>query len=192
MNSRPKVGESHNGSVKVIRNMAALLLCCLAPRASAAQSPAQAGLLDFIATHRDRRFDGVPHEVLAFYYTWYGRPERQDHWVHWGGQNTTNHSTPQTTHYPARGAYDSQDPALVDAHIREAKSCAVSGFIATWWGQGSYEDRSFALLLARAEQKISKPASIGKPHLDQAANKLTGQSPTLFMCFRVMARTGRF
>ena len=91
--------------MKVIRIIAALLLCWLAPHESVAQSPAQAGLLDFIATQRDRHFDDVPHEVLAFYYTWYGRPERQDHWVHWGGENTTNHSTPQTMHYPARGAY---------------------------------------------------------------------------------------
>ena len=142
--------------MKVIRIIAALLLCWLAPRNGAAQAPALAGLLDFVATQRERHFDGVPHEVLAFYYSWYGRPERQDHWVHWGGENTADHSTPETTHYPARGAYDSQDPALVDGHILEAKSHGVSGFIATWWGQGSYEDRSFALLLARAEQKDFK------------------------------------
>ncbi|MGD1085608.1 MAG: glycoside hydrolase family 99-like domain-containing protein, partial [Verrucomicrobiota bacterium] len=153
---------------------------------------------------------GVPHEVLAFYYTWYGRPERQDHWVHWGGENTTNHSTPQTTHYPARGAYDSQDPALVDAHILEAKSSGVSGFIATWWGQGTYEDRSFALLLARAEQKEFKaslywetaPGS-GREQIDGAiadwvyvlsrygANKAflkVDQRPVIFVYGRVMGQ----
>jgi hypothetical protein len=210
MNSCPKVGGSHNGSVKVIRIIAALLLCWLVPRESAAQSPAPAGLLDFIATHRDRHFDGVPHEVLAFYYTWYGRPERQDHWVHWGGENTTNHSTPQTTHYPARGAYDSQDLALVDAHILEAKSHGVSGFIATWWGQGSYEDRSFALLLARAEQKDFKvsiywetaPGS-GREQIDGAIADLVymlsryganraflkvDQKPVIFVYGRVMGQ----
>jgi hypothetical protein len=133
--------------------IAALLLCWPGPRDGAAQGPTPAGLLDFIAAQRERHFDGVPHEVLAFYYGWDGRPERQNHWVHWGGENTTDHSTPQTTHYPAGGAYDSQDPALVDRHILEAKSHGVSGFIASWWGQGSYEDRSLALLLARAEQK---------------------------------------
>jgi len=45
---------------------------------------------------------------------------------------------------------------VVDAHILEAKSHGVSGFITTWWGQGSYEDRSFAILLASAEQKDFK------------------------------------
>jgi hypothetical protein len=142
--------------MKIIHLVATILLGCLAARQSAAQSQVQPGLLDFIAAHRDRHFDGVPHEVLAFYYTWYGRPERQRQWVHWGGENATNHSTPETTHYPALGAYDSQDPALVDAHIQEATDCGVSGFIATWWGRGSYEDRSFQLLLARAEQKDFK------------------------------------
>ena len=142
--------------MKIIHLVAAMLVCCLTPRQSAAQSQVQAGLLDFIAANRDRHFDGVPHEVLAFYYSWYGRPERQKQWVHWGGEDTTNHTTPETTHYPALGAYDSQDPARVDTHIQEAKDCGVSGFIATWWGRGSYEDRSFQLLLARAEQKDFK------------------------------------
>jgi len=194
--------------VKVIRIIAALLLCWLVPHDSAAQTPNQTGLLEFSAAHRDRHFDGIPHEVLAFYYDWYGRPERQDHWVHWGGENTTNHSTPETTHYPARGAYDSQDPAIIDGHILEAKSHGVSGFIATWWGQGSYEDRSFALLLAHAEQADFK-ASIywetapgaGCEQIDRAtadlvyvlshygANKAflkVDQKPVIFVYGRVM------
>jgi len=146
--------------------------------------------------------------VLAFYYTWYGRPERQDHWVHWGGENTAEHSTPASTHYPARGAYDSQDPAIMDEHILEAKSHGVSGFIATWWGQGSYEDGSFALLLAHAEQADFKtsiywetaPGS-GPEQIDRAiadlvyvlsrygANKAflkVGQKPVIFVYGRVM------
>jgi len=199
-----------NGSVKVIRILAALLLCWLTPRPGAAQAPAQGGLLDFIAAHRDRHFDGVPHEVLAFYYTWYGRPDRQGHWMHWGGENLTNHSTPQTTHYPARGAYDSQDPAVVDGHILEAKSHGVSGFIATWWGQGSYEDHSFALLLAHAEQKDFKaslywetaPGS-GREQIDLAIADLVymlsrygaskaflkvDQKPVIFVYGRVMGQ----
>jgi hypothetical protein len=175
----PEAETRHNGIVKLIRIIAALLLCGMTSRPSAAQSPAQPGLLDFIATNRDRHFDAVPHEVLAFYYSWYGRPDRQKQWVHWGGENTTNHSTPQSTHYPALGAYDSQDPAVVDAHIQEAKSCGVSGFIATWWGQGSYEDRSFQLLLARAGQKDFKTtiywedaSASGREQIDRAVADL--------------------
>jgi hypothetical protein len=108
-------------------------------------------LFDFIASQHDRRFDEVPHEVLAFYYTWYGRPEQHGHWVHWGGEDAKAHDIPQSRHYPARGAYDSQDPALLDAHIRLAKAHGLTGFIATWWGQGTYDDQAFRLLLSKAE-----------------------------------------
>src|ERR1039458_8978056 len=192
MNSCPKVGGSHNGSVKIIRIIAALLLCCLAPRESAAQSPAQAGLLDFIATHRDRHFDGVPHEVLAFYYTWYGRPERQDHWVHWVGR------TRRTIRHPRRRIIRRAAPTIHKTRPwwtrtswrRKAAVCPVSLPL------GGDKDLTKTAVLRSCwparSKKISKPASIGKPRPGQAANKLTGQSPTWFMCFRVMARTGRF
>ena len=95
----------------------------------------------------------MPREVLAFYYTWYGRPERQGHWVHWGGERPESHDIPESTHYPAQGAYDSHDPAIIDRHIDLAKSHGLTGFIATWWGPGGYDDRAFATLLARAGQK---------------------------------------
>jgi hypothetical protein len=96
----------------------------------------------------------------------------------------------------------------MDEHILEAKSHGVSGFIATWWGQGSYEDGSFALLLAHAEQADFKtsiywetaPGS-GPEQIDRAiadlvyvlsrygANKAflkVGQKPVIFVYGRVM------
>ncbi len=114
------------------------------------------GLLEFMRSQGTRRYQQVPHEVLAFYYTWYGRPERHGRWVHWGKVNEAAHESSETTHYPALGAYDSQDPALLDAHIDEAKAHGVTAFIATWWGQRGYEDRAFQILLDRAEKKDFK------------------------------------
>jgi glycoprotein endo-alpha-1,2-mannosidase len=131
-------------------------LCCCAVVGSAADIPREPGLLDFIAANHARRFAGPPHEVLAFYYTWYGRPERQGRWIHWGGENAAAHEIPESRHYPARGAYDSQDPELIGAHIAEAKACGLTGFIATWWGQGSFEDRAFHLLLDHADKQNFK------------------------------------
>ena len=110
-------------------------------------------LLQFMKERQARRYDHVPREVLAFYYTWYGRPERQGHWVHWGGERPESHDIPESIHYPAQGAYDSHDPAIIDRHIDLAKSHGLTGFIATWWGPGGYDDRAFATLLARAGQK---------------------------------------
>ncbi len=110
-------------------------------------------LLQFLKERQVHSGVQAPREVLAFYYTWYGRPERQGGWVHWGGENVAMHDIPESTHYPAQGAYDSHDPAVIDGHIDLAKSHGITGFIATWWGQGVYHDRAFATLLEHAGRK---------------------------------------
>lgn len=88
-----------------------------------------------------------PHQVLAFYYTWYG-PGR-----HWGKVDAANHDIEAARHYPVQGAYDSHDPALIAGQIDEARKCGITGFICTWWGQGSYEDQAVPLTLAAAQGK---------------------------------------
>ena len=118
----------------------------------AAAPPPAPRLLDFIAAQRDRQYTNVPREVLAFYYTWYGTPDREGQWVHWGGEDKAAHDIPESRHYPARGAYDSQDPALLEAHILQAQAHGVTGFITTWWGQGTYDDRAFQRLLDQADR----------------------------------------
>ncbi len=98
----------------------------------------------------------VPHEVLAFYYTWYGAPNANGHALHWNRVDTSKHDISDSTHYPTLGAYNSHDAAVIDRHIDEAKAHGVTGFIATWWGQGTYEDKAFPLVLAEAEAKRFK------------------------------------
>ena len=136
--------------MKTLTFLLLLLLSCVAT-SQAFEDPGEPRLLDFIASEHDRQYTSVPHEVLAFYYTWYGRPDRPGQWIHWGGEDKTAHDIPESRHYPARGAYDSQDPALIAAHITGAKALGLTGFISTWWGQGSYEDHTFKLLLDQAE-----------------------------------------
>jgi hypothetical protein len=177
--------------------------------ASASQT-ADASLVDFSAAQHERRFDQVPHEVLAFYYSWYGRPERHGNWVHWGGEDVKAHDIPESRHYPARGAYDSQDPALLAAHIRLAKAHGLTGFIATWWGQGTYEDQAFRLLLAQAQTNDFKVTVYwetapgkGSEQIDHAVNDLVyilknygtqnpflkmGGKPVIFVYGRVMSQ----
>ena len=113
-------------------------------------------MLSFLKERQAVRHQRVPREVLAFYYTWYGRPERQGGWVHWGGEDPAAHEIPQSTHYPAKGAYDSHDREIIDGHIDQAKRHGLTGFIATWWGQGTFDDRALATLLERAADKHFK------------------------------------
>jgi len=113
----------------------------------------QVSVLEFLKSRRGRRYERVPRKVLAFYYTWYGRPERGGQWRHWAEVDPEKHTIGSSTHYPAKGAYDSHDPEIIDYHIGLAKSHGVDGFIATWWGQDDFHDRAFAKLLDHAANK---------------------------------------
>ena len=136
-------------------------------------------MLDFMRSRQERRYSHVPRQVLAFYYTWYGLQERHGKWVHWSDVKPEQHDIASATHYPAKGPYDSQDPGLIDSHIDMAKSHGLTGFIATWWGQGTFEDKAFVTLLDRAEKKGFKATvywekAPGKEQaqIDQAAGDL--------------------
>jgi len=92
----------------------------------------------------------VPHEVLAFYYPWYG-PSR-----HWEKVDPDRHDIEASRDYPVKGAYDSHDPRIIAWQISIAQSHGVTGFIASWWGRGTYEDQAVPLLLEAAAQKNFK------------------------------------
>lgn len=89
----------------------------------------------------------TPRQVLAFYYTWYG-PDQ-----HWGKVDAAHHDIQESRHYPALGPYDSHDPALISRHIAQARHAGITGFICTWWGQGTYEDQAVPLVLNAARGK---------------------------------------
>ncbi len=89
-------------------------------------------------------------KVLAFYYPWYGTPTGPSgRWVHWNSA----HANYDATHVPLSGYYDSLDPETVRRQIRQAKAAGIDGFIASWWGLGSFEDHAFAVLLRVAEEE---------------------------------------
>jgi hypothetical protein len=94
----------------------------------------------------------VPTQVLAFYYPWYGNPQISGRWVHWSDVDDVDQTIGNVTHYPVLGAYDSHDPDLVAAHVNQACQIGITGFIVSWWGQGTFEDRAVSLLLDSALQ----------------------------------------
>src|SRR2546423_4854661 len=114
------------------------------------------GAPTFAFAQAPHSFSSVPREVLAFYYPWYGSPERHREWVHWRKVNAETHDISDSTHYPAQGAYDSYDPAVIDRHIDQAKASGITGFIGSWWGHRTYEDGALRIVLAEAEKKNLK------------------------------------
>jgi len=117
---------------------------------------------------------GVPHEVLAFYYPWYG-PAR-----HWGKVDAARHDIEASRDYPVKGAYDSHEPAIIAWQINAAQTHGITGFISSWWGKNTYEDQAVPLLLQSAEQKHFKitiywetlPGK-GSEQIDHAVSDLT-------------------
>jgi len=157
-----KYGESKGSTQVLFRSVrveavgpapAALAWTVADARKAAAGRRKNVSLLEFLTSRRTRRYARVPRKVLAFYYTWYGPPGPDGKGIHWGKVAADKHDIQASTHYPARGAYDSQDPALIDSHIDEAKAHGVDVFVATWWSQRDYHDRAFVTLLERAKLK---------------------------------------
>jgi len=92
----------------------------------------------------------TPRMVLTFYYPWWGNPAHSGGWVHWRGVNAEAHEITNSTHFPEMGAYDSNDPGLIDHHLKLAEDAGIDAFIASWWGPGDFTDRAISRLVDRA------------------------------------------
>ena len=76
---------------------------------------------------------------LAFYYPWFPR-----NWTQQG-------IYPYTNFTPSLNYYDSANLDIIKKHIAAMQYAKIEGGIASWWGQGSEEDRNFSKLLTLAE-----------------------------------------
>lgn len=95
----------------------------------------------------------IPHLALAFYYPWYGRPGGASHstdWVHWSGVDEHARTIATSTNYPTLGPYDAHDPGVIEQHCAWARQAGIDGFIVSWWGRDSFEDRAVPAILDAA------------------------------------------
>lgn len=91
-----------------------------------------------------------PREVLAFYYGWWGLAASSGARRHWGDERGGAPGVDGSPHFPARGLYDSLDPADVAWQVEQAQKAGVTGFVASWWGRDRFEDSNLGLLLRQA------------------------------------------
>lgn len=66
--------------------------------------------------------------ALAYYYPWY----LKDDWSRHGYQGT-----------PQLGKYGTDDPAVVEQHIKWGEQAGLDGFVVSWWGPDELTDRHF-------------------------------------------------
>ena len=86
-------------------------------------------------------------KTFAFYYPWYGtQPYR-----HWKpdpiNPETRLENSPR---YPSLGLYNSGHQSTLDRHFRWARLAGLTGFVVSWWGRGSFEDRLVLKILKTA------------------------------------------
>jgi glycoprotein endo-alpha-1,2-mannosidase len=113
----------------------------------------------------------VPHEIFAFYYGWYGKAASGS-WRHWQNVDAATEHIDNSTDFPEYGAYDSHDPALIERQVVAARAVGITGFVASWWGQGSFEDHGVPLLLsAGAKHGLAVSAYYEKISGDDAASR---------------------
>jgi glycoprotein endo-alpha-1,2-mannosidase len=94
--------------------------------------------------------ENTTRQILAFYYGWWGSPATSRAWRHWQNIDPVAERVENSTDFPEYGTYDSHDPALIDGQVAVACSAGITGFIASWWGQDSFEDKGISLLLGAA------------------------------------------
>jgi hypothetical protein len=112
-----------------------------------------------IANGQNSPRDQIPREVLAVYYPWYSVDRSGTNGMHWGIINAAAHDAGASPHYPALGVYNSMDTNLMKAHIELAKSNGITGFVVSWFGQKSKQQRnddSIPLLLKCAGEEHFK------------------------------------
>jgi hypothetical protein len=69
------------------------------------------------------------HVVLAYYYAWW------------------DPDTFSRTLFQPDQAYNSDDPAIIQQHVREAQSAGIDGFVMSWYGNGDRTDTNLGHLL---------------------------------------------
>ena len=92
----------------------------------------------------------APPRTAIFSYPWYGAPGHDATYEHW---SQSGHSPPvdiASNFYPARGAYSSSNPAVLQAQMREIAGAGIGEVVSSWWGWGSPEDQRLPAVLKAA------------------------------------------
>jgi len=89
------------------------------------------------------RFPHLRRHFVFEYYPWY----QTEPYVHW---SETGYEPPYgiaATTMPHLGAYSSADPRVIEQHARWMADMGVGAIAISWWGRGSFEDRTTPLIM---------------------------------------------
>lgn len=110
--------------------------------------------------------------AFIYYYGWYGNPAFEGQWLHW---NEYDHQPPMdlsSAYYPKLGAYSSQDPVILEQHIRWIAGANVNVLIYSWWGKGDPTDTGAKQVLDLAADYALKVAFLIEPYPDRTIQSI--------------------
>ncbi len=113
-------------------------------------------IVEKMAKRGEVTYTDVPRHVLAFYYPWYGTPEFDGNWAHWGKPDFKKKDLPESLRYPVLGPYSCHDPKVIGEHMRMMVVTGITGVIVSWWGQRDFTDRAMPLILDECQKRGMK------------------------------------
>jgi glycoprotein endo-alpha-1,2-mannosidase len=99
---------------------------------------------------QDKLRDYGARPVLAFYYGWYGTPQKGFYQDWYDGRNGSDKIS--TAGVPEIGMYNSHNSTIVDEQLSSAQLSGINVFVSSWWGQGTFTDSSTGLALHEAKK----------------------------------------
>jgi glycoprotein endo-alpha-1,2-mannosidase len=103
----------------------------------------------------------VNDHIHTFYYCWYGNPEvdgSYNNWnhpilPHWADSTWNNMGSYPggddigANYYPQSGCYSSNDPEIINLHMKQIRAAGIGVVAVSWWGEDSFTDRSIKTYL---------------------------------------------
>lgn len=108
----------------------------------------------------------INYNVHTFYYGWYGNPEHDGEYGHWNHSilphyrdttwdNAGSYSGGEdigANFFPVLGNYSSNDSEIIAKHMEWIREAGIGVLALSWWGKGSYSDKSVPLYLDLAQK----------------------------------------
>ena len=110
--------------------------------------------------------------TAIFFYHWYSNPSHDGLYAHWQQGRHTPPFDVSSAFYPARGAYSSGDPRVLDAQMRDIRRAGVDEVVSSWWGWGSPEDARLPEILAAANRRHLKVAVQIEPYAGRTVSSV--------------------
>ena len=110
--------------------------------------------------------------TAIFYYPWFGTPALDGEYGKWEQNGHEPAADLASSFYPARGAYSSSDPSVLDGQMREIERAGIGEIVVSWWGRGSGTDARLPEVIAAAGTHSIEVAA----HLEPYAGRTVASS----------------